>query len=139
MSTYYSYQGGSGLPLSESRAEKAQQAGWPVVTSNPTILAPVWPNFTMPTGVVGVAYSIQWDLKPAYSPTTYTVSSGTLPTGLTLTSPSGDLGVLSGTPTTAGTYTFTLEATNLYDPVFKTFTFLVVAALGGGGNFGWVA
>lgn len=42
-----------------------------------------------------------------YSTITYSVSSGALPTGMTLDS---ETGVLSGTPTAAGTYTFTVTA-----------------------------
>lgn len=133
MPTYLSYLGGNALPVGPTRAEKAQQAGWPVVASNPTILAPIWPNFTFPKAVTGVFYSEQWDLRPAFSPTNYSLVSGTLPPGLVLTSPSGDLGLLAGTPTVAGTYTFTLNARNLYGSVNKTFT--IVAVAGGGSGY----
>ena len=44
-----------------------------------------------------------------YPPPTFTVSSGTLPAGLTLDPASG---LISGTPTKAGSYTFTVTASN---------------------------
>lgn len=94
---------------------------------------PVWPLFTFGTGVIGVPYSQQWDLTPAAMPTTYTLQAGTLPTGLSLSSPSADLGVLSGTPTVAATYSFTLRATNIFGTADKAFTLTIVIPSGGGG------
>lgn len=93
---------------------------------------PVWPNFSMPNGVVGVAYSATWDLSPAAPPTTYTVVSGSLPPGLTLNSPSADLGSITGTPTTVGTYPFTLRATNAYGTADKAFSITITSTSGGG-------
>lgn len=78
---------------------------------------PVWPTVTFNNGVVGVAYSQSWDLYPAAAPTTYTLYSGLLPPGLSIVNTggaSGDVGTISGTPTTIGTYTFQLLATNTY-------------------------
>lgn len=74
--------------------------------------SPVWstaaslPNFTE-----GVSYSttlVATDAD-AGSAITYSLVSGSVPTGLSLNSSTG---VLSGTPTTAGTYTFTVRATD---------------------------
>ncbi len=66
----------------------------------------------------------------AQTPNSLTVSVSGLPPGLTYAS-----GVISGTPTTAGTYTVTVTAT---DPgglsVSTTFVITVNAASGGGGN-----
>ena len=56
--------------------------------------------------VAGSAYSYQFAANE--SATTYTVTTGTLPTGLTLTS----AGLLSGTPTAAGTFSFLVTVTN---------------------------
>jgi hypothetical protein len=65
-------------------------------------------------GVVGVPYSMTLS---AYGgvPAEYTwaVSSGSLPPGITLAPTSG---LLSGTPTSAGTYNFTLEASENEPP-----------------------
>jgi hypothetical protein len=62
---------------------------------------------TTPIGVVAKSYSHRFAATGSPTPT-ITRYSGTLPTGLKLATN----GTLSGTPSRAGTYTFTLEATN---------------------------
>jgi hypothetical protein len=52
----------------------------------------------LPNGTVGAAYSQTLTANGGTSPYTWTITSGTLPAGLTLSSS----GVISGTPTTAG-------------------------------------
>lgn len=57
------------------------------------------------TGIVGTAYTQALAASggtPAY---TWSLASGTLPSGLSLTS----AGIISGTPTTAGAYSFTVQ------------------------------
>ena len=101
------------LPSPPAGVDVSKLVAYAVLTAintNP----PVWPTLTFPSGFVGNAYSYAWDLYPAAPPTTYTVNSGSLPTGTTLNSPSADLGNVSGTPTGAGVYSFTLLATNTY-------------------------
>jgi hypothetical protein len=61
---------------------------------------------TVPNGTVGLAYSQQVAGTGGTAPYVFSVNSGTLPAGLTLT-PGG---LLAGTPTTAGTSAFTLRA-----------------------------
>ncbi|WP_200961252.1 S-layer family protein [Phycicoccus sp. Soil802] len=73
--------------------------------------APVFTAAAPTTGTVGEAYSSTFTAS-GYPDPTFTVSSGTLPAGLTLTS----AGVLSGTPTSAGTSTFTVTASNGLSP-----------------------
>ena len=60
------------------------------------------------SGVVGTAYSQTFTGTGGTSPYTWSVSGGTLPTGLTLSS----AGVLGGTPTTTGTFSFTVRITD---------------------------
>lgn len=60
-----------------------------------------------PNGRVGEPYNYQFAVSGDPLPET-TVTSGELPAGLTLSRS----GTLSGTPTTAGTYTFTVTASN---------------------------
>ena len=115
-----------------------------VVLGTPAIGAgPIWPSFTFSGGVTGVAYSQDWDLAPATAPTTYIVVSGALPAGLALTNVSGDVGRISGTPLTAGTFSFTLRAANAYGASSKAFSITIVAPPGGGAGgphcFAWVA
>ncbi len=61
------------------------------------------------TGIVGTAYTYTF-VASGTSPV-YVVSSGSLPTGLTLNSSTG---ILSGTPTVRGTYVFAVTCTSSY-------------------------
>jgi sugar lactone lactonase YvrE len=63
---------------------------------------------TLPAATVGLRYTTQLDAIAGTAPYTWSVSSGALPTGLTL-SPAGSL---SGTPQTAGAFTFTVSVTD---------------------------
>ena len=63
---------------------------------------------TLPDGKVGVAYS-QTLSADGTTPITWSVENGDRPTGLSLNK---DTGEISGTPTAAGTSTFTVKATN---------------------------
>jgi len=78
-----------------------------------------------PPGVVGVAYQEDYNATGGNPPYTFVLYSGNLPLGLTLASN----GLLSGTPTTPGNYTYTLQATDTAPPqggaprtVTKSFT-----------------
>src|SRR5579863_7346624 len=71
--------------------------------------APSLANPAPPSGQAGVAYSDALAVTGGTGPFTWTVSGGALPSGLTL-NPS--TGVLSGTPTATGLYTFTVKVTD---------------------------
>src|SRR5881296_1954232 len=58
----------------------------------------------LPGGTVGSAYSATLSASGGTSPYSWSVSSGTLPTGLSLSS----TGTISGTPTVAGAFPFTV-------------------------------
>jgi hypothetical protein len=60
-------------------------------------------------GNVGATYSFKFDLWGGVGPFTWTVDSGALPTGLTL---SPATGTLTGKPGIAGTYTFSVRTTD---------------------------
>ncbi|WP_158277980.1 putative Ig domain-containing protein [Caulobacter endophyticus] len=64
---------------------------------------------TLPTPVVGVAYSQTVATSGGTTPVTFSVSAGALPAGLSL---AASTGVISGTATTPGTYSFTITATD---------------------------
>ena len=71
-------------------------------------VAPTFTAASPPDGTVGSAYSYTFAAS-GYPAPTYAVGSGTLPDGLSLNATTGEL---SGTPTTAGEYTFGVTATN---------------------------
>lgn len=58
-----------------------------------------------PSAQQGAAYAVQFTATGGVLPYIWSVSSGTLPPGLTLS----DFGQLAGTPTAAGTYTFGVQ------------------------------
>jgi hypothetical protein len=64
---------------------------------------------TLPDGVINVPYSQTVTAKNGIPPYTWTVSTGTLPDGLSIGSTNG---AITGTPTTAGPQTFTVTATD---------------------------
>ncbi|MBM4146350.1 MAG: hypothetical protein FJ240_08775, partial [Nitrospira sp.] len=63
----------------------------------------------LPSGTVGQAYSLQIQASGGLAPITYTIISGSLPTGLNLNSSTG---MISGTPAASGNYSFTVRATD---------------------------
>ena len=73
------------------------------------VAAPSLANPAPPSGQAAVAYSDTLSVTGGTGPYTWAVSSGSLPSGLTLTPSTG---VLSGTPTAAGLYTFTVKVTD---------------------------
>ncbi len=46
---------------------------------------------------------------------------------------------IAGTPTTPGSYTFTLRATNSYGTADKSFTIVISTAAAAGSSWAWVA
>ncbi|WP_375423216.1 fibronectin type III domain-containing protein [uncultured Friedmanniella sp.] len=87
---------------------------------NPTLSFP-----TPPAGQVAVAYSQQLTVNGGTGPFTWTVLSGTLPAGLTL---GGSSGMLSGTPTAAGSNSFTVRVTDASGQTATRDVTLVIAA-----------
>lgn len=75
-----------------------------------TILGGGDPNLdeaqTLPFGYVGFSYVWRWYLSGSAE---ITVVSGSLPPGLTLSQPTDDVVTITGTPTLAGQYPFTLR------------------------------
>ena len=77
-----------------------------------TVGAPaiVFTRTTLPGGQVAVAYSQTVSATGGSGSFTYSLSTGALPPGIALSS----AGVISGTPTTAGNFTFTVTATDSF-------------------------
>lgn len=78
-----------------------------VLVVNPLSCA-IGTDAVLPGGIVGGAYSTQLAGAFDVPPTAWTVTAGTLPTGLTLHS---DSGIIDGTPSAVQTQTFTVTAT----------------------------
>jgi len=66
----------------------------------------------LPSGVVGLAYSANLSASGGTAPYAWNVLSGQLPAGLALSS----TGAITGTPTTAGQFTFAVQATDSSSP-----------------------
>ncbi|GHS95810.1 hypothetical protein AGMMS50276_12800 [Synergistales bacterium] len=89
--------------------------------------APVAPTITttvLASGTVGVAYS-QTLAATGDAPITWSLNGGSLPSGLTLSS----AGAISGNPTAAGAFAFTVKALNGVNPdATKNFSITIAAA-----------
>jgi hypothetical protein len=84
--------------------------------------APVISTTSIANGQVGVPYSVTLAVTGTPAPTV-SVTTGTLPAGLSLTG-----STISGTPTTAASYTFTVSATNDTGTAARTYTVVISAA-----------
>lgn len=91
----------------------------PVITTLSISNAQVNSSFSFTFSVIG------------NSPRTYSVSSGSLPTGITLNSVTGEL---TGTTTSSGSYTFTLLVTNVAGEDSQIFTLIVENSGSGDGE-----
>ena len=89
--------------------------------------APTITTASLPNGTVGTAYS-QTLTATGETPITWSIDSGTLPTGLSL----AGTGVISGTPTTAATSAFTVKAINAKGNNTKSLS--ITIATGSGQN-----
>jgi hypothetical protein len=98
---------------SESPAMKAT-SGTLSITVKPAPLKVTTTSLAAATG--GKPYSATLAATGGVTPYTWSVSSGSLPPGLSLDSATG---VISGTPDVAGTYSFTVTVTDSESPAMK--------------------
>ncbi|GHU80507.1 hypothetical protein FACS1894191_5940 [Clostridia bacterium] len=91
--------------------DATKQLSITIEAATPSGTAPTITTTALAGGTVGTAYS-QALAATGDATITWTLDSGTLPVGLTLSSG----GVISGTPTTAETATFTVKASNGVNP-----------------------
>ena len=78
------------------------------LTINPAPVPLQITTSSTPGGTEGAAYSVQLNATGGTTPYTWSISSGALPSGLTLSA----AGLISGTPTTTGTFIFTALVTD---------------------------
>lgn len=88
--------------------------------------APVFINAVPPGGTNGVAYSYQFTASGSPA-AVFTLNSGTLPTGVTLSAS----GLLAGTPSSTATFTFTVKAANGVAPDAVTGSLQVIISASG--------
>lgn len=91
----------------------------PIITVNPA---------TLPNGSLGTAYNQSVSASGGTAPYTFSVTSGLLPSGLIINPTTG---AITGTPTTAGTFTFTITATDT-NGCFGTRQYTIIIAGAGG-------
>ena len=91
-----------------------------------TRVLPVLVDAALAPGRVGVSYNAPITAEPTDA-TTYTITAGTLPAGLTIAPATG---VISGTPTASGSFGFTVTATNTGGSVTADYTIQVALAAG---------
>ena len=97
-----------------SQADTTKSAS-ATVTINPAASLAITTTSPLPSGQVGTSYSKAFAASGGTAPNTWAITSGSVP-GLLLSS----AGVLSGTPTTANTYTITVQATDSTTPTHQT-------------------
>ena len=90
---------------------------------------------SLPDGQVGVVYSQTLAATGGVTPYSWSLVSGSLPAGLSLSSG----GVISGTPTTAGTSNFTVRVTDSQTPADTADKALSIAILGAPNTYEFVA
>src|SRR5215467_6309308 len=78
---------------------------------------------SLPSGIVGSAYSSALNASGGTPPYSWVVSSGSLPAGLTLTSN----GTISGTPTASAPSSFTVKVTDSSSPVQSASALLAIS------------
>lgn len=103
--------------------------------ANPSIL-----NSSFPNGAIGAAYSQTLNatggcLSPFSAPAVYSISAGSLPPGLNLVASANGTTAITGTPTTNGSYSFTLKVTDSCGRS-GTSNFVLTIGTGGGGGGG---
>jgi hypothetical protein len=92
------------IEVTDSAASTAQDVV-PIDVAVPVLVAALDPT-PLPDGTEGTPYVGDIDATGGLPPYTFTVSAGALPTGTSINASTGEI---TGTPTTAGTYAFTVE------------------------------
>lgn len=102
-------------------------------TSVPTNFSPVPVAVELKGGTVGLIYSETISVNGGTAPYVFALLSGALPTGTNLNTSTG---VISGTPSAAATFTFTIKVTDMNGYIgSQAFSITIAAPSGGGGAF----
>lgn len=112
--------GTASFTVTASNAAGSASRAFSIVTRD---VAPAINSMSLPNPTAGKAYSEQ--VVATGNRITWSVSAGALPTGLSL---NASTGVIAGTPSTDGSSTFTLQASNSGGTVTRAFTLVVQTA-----------
>jgi O-glycosyl hydrolase len=108
---------GSGLATAASAGVTAISAAVGTVSGSTLLTVQAAPlaltTNSLPTGVVNTAYSTTLTATGGTAPYTWSVTGGALPAGLTLNATNG---VISGTPTNTGTFSFSAGVSDSSNP-----------------------
>lgn len=96
------------LAVTDQKAATDTQAISITVAAQPVVLPPDITTTSLTAGTTGTAYNATLKVGSGTAPYSWSVSSGSLPAGLSLSS----AGVISGTPTAAGTPSFSVKVTD---------------------------
>lgn len=110
------YTGCNGLPptsCTDNDTFTASEPGGSLSITSPS---------TLPGATNGVLYTTELDVTGGTAPYHWLLSSGSLPPGLKLS----DGGVLAGTPTTSGTYSFTVQVQDSASPMNTTTQYVTI-------------
>jgi len=95
-----------------------------VTLSIPASLSITTAAGVLPSGILGTAYSTTLAGAGGISPYTWSITQGTLPAGLALSSTTG---ALTGTPAAAGSTSFTVKLTDSGSPALTTTAVFTIA------------
>lgn len=119
------------VQVTDATAKTATQALGLTVNA-PTLSAPSITTTSVPAGTSGTAYTAALTATGGTIPYAWSVSSGSLPAGLTLSAS----GTISGTSTSSGTSSFTVQVTDANAKTATQALSLIINAPSGGGTNG---
>ncbi|MBU0656374.1 MAG: cellulase family glycosylhydrolase [Gammaproteobacteria bacterium] len=96
------------LAVTDQKATTDTQAISMAVADQPVAVPPDITTTSLTAGTAGAAYSATLKVSSGTAPYSWSLNSGSLPAGLSLST----AGVISGTPTTAGTASFSVKVTD---------------------------
>ena len=113
------------VQVSDANSLKATKALTLTVVAPPTVS-----TASLPGGTQNLVYSAALAATGGTLPYTWSITSGTLPTGLTLTASTG---AISGTPTGTGTSSFTVQVSDANSVTSSKSLSITIGATSGGG------
>jgi hypothetical protein len=120
-----------------STPAQTAKAQFSIMVVTPVIALQITSN-SLPAGQEGTAYSNTLAASGGTAPYSWSINSGALPAGVTLSS----AGTISGTPTASGSFNFTVKVTDSTTPAAQTATqplALSIVAVAFSASLSWTA